>query len=867
MYCSNCGKSNLDENRFCVYCGAPLENRTPRKDRLAESTFMQAVREMGTSSMFLTAVVSLTVSIVAGILYAVTGTQSWINYLYPFIYQYADAETARQISEYINLYTRTAGAAGFVSAVVSNIPAILSALAVWLIYKEAKKEPGSKFETTGFTILRVFAVIGFAVLVLIAAGILLAVFGIFGAIGSSSRGNSQDAIQAAVIIILIAGIIMAFPMAYYWKLLKMLKGTAQMIMGGPIVKCASAYVGVITMMGAIGCIGTIVMAGGLGKLQGLASGVSMVCFSLLVFKFKERLEMLYISDPDNTSGMAFDGEGYDHEKARADSGRKRRAGTDSSDHSAGAFSGSGEYTPGGTDYGYGVDPEFERRISGGYGNSQVKETPEKAPAKERSVFAGGQPVYANVNPGTPGDWNGYDPHPGIFQGNPDETIVENIPQADPANAWPSQNPYAGSVPGQDIQNKGNYHNNSIVNNMFGNSVDTWVDDMQPIPQKQSGQGTIAGDLYSGENAYGQNYSGQSPSAKNNASIRDPFTDRERPIIPETRLNAAKTGAERSKTFNTVPELREEPADSVASIPAAAALESSFVRRQRSLIREEEERRAREEQERIAREEKERKAREEQERKAREEEQMRLREEQERLAREAEERRIREEQERKAREEEERLAREEEERRAREEQERKAREEEQMRLRKEQERLAREAEERRIRQEQERKAREEKERIEHEEEERKAREEQERLSIEAEEHRKADDIQKIAFEGRKNSPVTEAFYETRTLNTTPLSQPHASLTRHRDHNRVAIRIPLLRIGRNPRDVDYVIWDNPTIGRHHADIAFKNGRYYIFDNNSTNHVFLNGIMIPPGQDIPLPNEAIIRLSDEDFSFRVW
>ena len=63
---------------------------------------------------------------------------------------------------------------------------------------------------------------------------------------------------------------------------------------------------------------------------------------------------------------------------------------------------------------------------------------------------------------------------------------------------------------------------------------------------------------------------------------------------------------------------------------------------------------------------------------------------------------------------------------------------------------------------------------------------------------------------------------------------------------------------------MIRDNSAIGRHHADIVFHDGEYFIIDLNSTNHVYVNGTMIPQNQEIHLQNQSTIRLADEEFTF---
>ena len=110
------------------------------------------------------------------------------------------------------------------------------------------------------------------------------------------------------------------------------------------------------------------------------------------------------------------------------------------------------------------------------------------------------------------------------------------------------------------------------------------------------------------------------------------------------------------------------------------------------------------------------------------------------------------------------------------------------------------------------------------------------------------------------------YETTSLDEATLRQPHAYLFRVKDNTEFAINIPFLRIGRSSSLSDYVIEDNPAIGRHHADIVCHGTDFSIIDNNSVNHVYVDGSIIPAGQEIPLPDQAEIRLADETFLFKV-
>ena len=79
--------------------------------------------------------------------------------------------------------------------------------------------------------------------------------------------------------------------------------------------------------------------------------------------------------------------------------------------------------------------------------------------------------------------------------------------------------------------------------------------------------------------------------------------------------------------------------------------------------------------------------------------------------------------------------------------------------------------------------------------------------------------------------------------------------------------MFHIGKERSYVDYCISGNPTISRSHADIINKNGQFYIVDNNSTNHTYVNGEMIPSNTEIPLSHGAKIRLSNEEFEFKTY
>lgn len=96
--------------------------------------------------------------------------------------------------------------------------------------------------------------------------------------------------------------------------------------------------------------------------------------------------------------------------------------------------------------------------------------------------------------------------------------------------------------------------------------------------------------------------------------------------------------------------------------------------------------------------------------------------------------------------------------------------------------------------------------------------------------------------------------------------YPKLIRRNTGEEIVIDKPVFRIGKEAGAVDYLVPDNPTVSRNHADIISRDGRYYLYDNNSTNRSYVNNIIVEPLKNVELYDGASIRLSDEEFEFRI-
>lgn len=94
-----------------------------------------------------------------------------------------------------------------------------------------------------------------------------------------------------------------------------------------------------------------------------------------------------------------------------------------------------------------------------------------------------------------------------------------------------------------------------------------------------------------------------------------------------------------------------------------------------------------------------------------------------------------------------------------------------------------------------------------------------------------------------------------------------LIRINTYEKVKVNKPVFRIGKEKSYVDYFVMSNNAVSRIHADIITENNQYFIKDNNSTNHTFVNGMMIPVNQNVEIFDGDALMLANEPFEFHVY
>lgn len=111
-------------------------------------------------------------------------------------------------------------------------------------------------------------------------------------------------------------------------------------------------------------------------------------------------------------------------------------------------------------------------------------------------------------------------------------------------------------------------------------------------------------------------------------------------------------------------------------------------------------------------------------------------------------------------------------------------------------------------------------------------------------------------------------ETTVLSAIPtVAEPNPHLIRMKNNEKVYLNKPVFRIGKEKSYVDYFINDNTAVSRSHANIICRDSKYFVMDTNSTNHTYVNGVMLQSNVEKQLSQGDKVRFANEDFEFKLY
>ena len=110
-------------------------------------------------------------------------------------------------------------------------------------------------------------------------------------------------------------------------------------------------------------------------------------------------------------------------------------------------------------------------------------------------------------------------------------------------------------------------------------------------------------------------------------------------------------------------------------------------------------------------------------------------------------------------------------------------------------------------------------------------------------------------------------ETTILDTAAAAEITPYIIRMKNNEKIKLTKPVFRIGKEKSYVDYFIGDNSAVSRSHANIISRESECYLLDTNSTNHTYINGVMLQSNVEAKLSHGTKFRLANEEFEFRIY
>ncbi len=129
----------------------------------------------------------------------------------------------------------------------------------------------------------------------------------------------------------------------------------------------------------------------------------------------------------------------------------------------------------------------------------------------------------------------------------------------------------------------------------------------------------------------------------------------------------------------------------------------------------------------------------------------------------------------------------------------------------------------------------------------------------------DEIKRLMAAKQSDSDLEETAVLQGANTTARVKENAAYIIRKNTGEKVYITKQVFCIGKAEQGVDYRISNNKSISRRHAYITNINGTYYIRDNNSTNHTYLNNELVYSNVEVVIPDGSRIVISNEEFIFK--
>lgn len=298
MICPNCGREIPDG----TVCPCTLEMSQPA---LSENPALNVIKTIGSSTLFLVMAILFSASALLTILSSLDRSGT-ISSLYSYAYSMDwDLDAIEDIVGAMRSTT-------VFSVIVSSIPAILTAISMWLHFATCRSRQSGNISTAGLTICKVLCYIYMIFLCFVAflvvAVLAIAIIGVLGGSftlpspgGYRSTYNAEEAQLAVVIVLgvfaLIFGLILGLAIGYQASIIRTINRTKAVAASGIANDRVSGYfMGMNYFVGVCSCISGVVslFAAPITGCASIAAGVSYILMSSLLRRYRQGMnEVLY----------------------------------------------------------------------------------------------------------------------------------------------------------------------------------------------------------------------------------------------------------------------------------------------------------------------------------------------------------------------------------------------------------------------------------------------------------------------------------------------------------------------------------------------------------------------------------------------
>lgn len=305
--CPVCGKPVEQEWTVCPYCGSPLEegDAGPRyatppdaapMGQDAEPPTLRWMRQMICSPLYLTGAIghtcmvlftlastfrtgaaALTDTTVSQLVGDVYGANAWLNGLYNWLPV---------------LFSASVG-----SALVGQLPNILVAIGLWMLYASAADTSGAPLKTAGLSIIRGVQIFQLVMLFLVAL-LMLVAFGVM-MVGLQFY-DLKAVIPIALMLLVLLAVVLAVGGLYFGKLITTINGFRQTIWTGQPQGTVSLYVAVLSAVGGVLPLFRVLIGEIFASLASIGGATAGIAFAILPFRCHDEREQQPSAPPPET---------------------------------------------------------------------------------------------------------------------------------------------------------------------------------------------------------------------------------------------------------------------------------------------------------------------------------------------------------------------------------------------------------------------------------------------------------------------------------------------------------------------------------------------------------------------------------------